>query len=57
MNHILKKKCYNYFLIRKTKMEQNDNPPSLLQELFYMYNMYIADPSTIRRTQSHSGVL
>lgn len=21
-------------------MEQNDNPPSLLQELFYMYNMY-----------------
>lgn len=40
MNHILKKKCYNYFLIRKTKMEQNDNPPSLLQEHFYMYNMY-----------------
>lgn len=39
-------------------MEQNDNPPSLLQELFYMYkNMYIADLSTIRGTQSHSGVL
>lgn len=38
-------------------MEQNDNPPSLLHELFYMYNMYIADLSTIRGTQSHSGVL
>lgn len=35
-------------------MKQKDNPPSLMQELFYMYNC-ITDLSTIRGTQNHSG--